>query len=71
MLDSLPKKYRRDIEVLVESYGAGQSLHDTISDQQRKYFPMLLGENRIRHVDWSDEQHIAHAYAHLVTPYVL
>lgn len=71
MIHSLPQKYRRDIEVLVESYRADQSLHDYISAKQEKHFPKQLGENRIRRVDWSDEQHIAHATQHLMGGYSL
>jgi hypothetical protein len=71
MLDSLAQKYRRDIDVLIESYGAAQSLHDYISAKQTKFFPKLLGENRIRNVDWSEEQHIAHATQHLMGGYPL
>ena len=71
MIDSLPKKYKRDIEVLVESYGVSQSLHDYISAKQVKYFPKLLGENRIRDVDWSEDQHVAHGTQHLMNGYPL
>ena len=71
MIDSLPKKYRRDIEVLVESYCAELSLHDYISAKQKKHFPKLLGQNRIRDVDWSDDQHVAHATQHLMGGYPL
>jgi hypothetical protein len=71
MIDSLPEKYRRDIEVLVECYGADQSLHDYISAIQERHFPKLLGENRIRNVDWSEEQHIAHATQHIMGGYPL
>lgn len=71
MIDSLPKKYQRDIEVLVDSYGAGQSLHDYFSAKQEKYFPELLGVHRMRDVDWTEDQHIAHATQSLMRGYPL
>lgn len=71
MIDSLPQEYRRDIEVLVESYGAKQSLYEYISAKQARFFPRLLVENRVRNVDWSEEQHIAHATQHLMSGFPL
>ncbi|PQO46400.1 hypothetical protein [Blastopirellula marina] len=71
MIRSLPKKYQRDIEVLVESYGADQTLHEYIAAKQQKYFPELLGPNRMRDVDWTEEQHTAHATENLMAGYPL
>ena len=71
MIETLPEKHRRDIELLVESYGAGQSLHGYFSALQKKAFPVLLGQNRIRNVDWTQEQHVAHGTQHLMSGYPL
>lgn len=71
MIESLPKQHQRSIELLVESDGVDQTLHDYISAKQEKYFPKLLGPNRIQGVDWTEEQHIAHATQHLMGGYPL
>ncbi|TWU44512.1 hypothetical protein Poly51_60780 [Rubripirellula tenax] len=71
MIDSLPERYRRDIEVLVESYGTDQSIYEYISAEQKKHFPKLFGVNRIREVDWSSDQHVARATQHLMSGYAL
>ena len=71
MIEKLPKKFKRDLEVLVADYGAGIPLMDYLQQQQEEYFPALLGKNRITDVDWTEEQHVAHAAYTLLDGYAL